>query len=240
MKVYYDLHIHSVLSPCASDDMTPNNVINMSLLKGLNVIAITDHNCAKNVEAFMRLGEQKGLTIIPGMEVQTKEEVHMLCYFYTLDACLAFQDMWERSLTRIPNRPDYFGNQLILDENDDVVGEYPLLLLTSSAYSVKDVFQLINGIGVAVFAHVDRSSYSVLSNLGFIPSDVPISSLEVSKYISPKDFLTKYPSYSKYRILQSSDAHYLGDIMERENYLELENAVAITIKDILDVLKNVA
>jgi len=221
MKLYYDLHIHSALSPCASDDMTPNNIVNMCVLKGLDIIAVTDHNSARNVEAIANLGERKGLLVVPGMEVQTKEEVHVLCYFHTLDHCYDFQAKWEDSLPQIENRRESFGNQLILDEDDELIGEYPYLLLTSSYFGVEDVFRLIRDRGVAVFAHVDRPSFSVLSNLGFIPDIDGVVTLEISGAVSLQQFLMEYPTLGKYRILQSSDAHYLGDIMERVNYLEL-------------------
>jgi predicted metal-dependent phosphoesterase TrpH len=214
--------------------MTPNNIVNMSLLKGLDVISVTDHNSALNVPAIMNLGKRKGILVIPGMEVQTKEEVHILCYFHTLEGCMEFQSIWSQSLPSIQNRPDYFGDQLIMDESDDVVGEETNLLLTSSSYNVKDVFEMMGDYGVAVFAHVDRSSYSVISNLGFIPDMSGVNTIEVSKGTSSKDFLTKFPYCAKYRILQSSDAHYLGDIMERENFLTARNR---EISDILYLFK---
>jgi len=100
MKLYYDLHIHSALSPCGSDDMTPNNIVNMCVLKGLDIIAVTDHNSARNVEAIANLGERKGLLVVPGSGGATKEEVHVLCYFHTLDHCYDFQAKWEESLQR--------------------------------------------------------------------------------------------------------------------------------------------
>ncbi|HAR40833.1 MAG TPA: phosphoesterase [Coprothermobacter sp.] len=234
MRLYYDLHIHSALSPCASDDMTPNNIVNMCLLKGLDIIAVTDHNSVRNVEAVVNLAQRKGLIVVPGMEVQTKEEVHVLCYFYTLDHCYDFQAKWEDCLPRIKNRPEYFGNQLMLDEDDELIGEYPYLLLTSSSFGVEDVFRLIRDRGVAVFAHVDRLSFSVLSNLGFIPDMDSVAALEISGAVSPEQFLMQHPALRKYRILQSSDAHYLGDIMERVSYVE------VTSPSVEDFLKHLS
>jgi len=119
--------------------MTPI-IVNMCVLKGLDIIAVTDHNSARNVEAIANLGERKGLLVVPGMEVQTKEEVHVLCYFHTLDHCYDFQAKWEESLPKVKNRPEYFGNQLVMDEDDELVSEYPYLLLTSSSLVWKICF----------------------------------------------------------------------------------------------------
>ncbi len=237
MKLYYDLHIHSALSPCGSDDMTPNNIVNMCVLKGLDIIAVTDHNSARNVEAIANLGERKGLLVVPGMEVQTKEEVHVLCYFHTLDHCYDFQAKWEESLPKVKNRPEYFGNQLVMDEDDELVSEYPYLLLTSSSFGVEDLFRLMKHRGIAVFAHVDRSSFSVLSNLGFIPEMDGVNALEISNAVNPEQFLMKHPALANYCILQSSDAHYLGDIMERVNYVDLSSP---SVEELLNHLSGFA
>ncbi|HOO13429.1 MAG TPA: PHP domain-containing protein, partial [Bacillota bacterium] len=121
MNLTLDLHIHSALSPCGDNDMTPNNIVNMALLKGLDAIAVTDHNSAENVEAVMKLGFEKGIVVVPGMEVQSKEEVHLLCYFSDLDRALGFQQRVYDNLEG-ENNPDYFGDQLIMDEMDRVVG----------------------------------------------------------------------------------------------------------------------
>ena len=128
MNLTLDLHIHSALSPCGDNDMTPNNIVNMALLKGLDAIAVTDHNSAENVEAVMKLGFEKGIVVVPGMEVQSKEEVHLLCYFSDLDRALGFQQRVYDNLEG-ENNPDYFGDQLIMDEMDRVVGHNRRLLI---------------------------------------------------------------------------------------------------------------
>lgn len=220
MKVYYDLHIHSALSPCADDDMTPNNIINMALLKGLDVIAVTDHNTTKNIKTIYELGEAKGIKIIPGIEVQTKEEVHLLCYFYNLKECLAFGDIVYKNLPNIKNNIRIFGRQLVMDINDDIVFEENKLLLVSSNLTINDIFNLVGKKGAVVPAHVDRSSYSIIYNLGFIPYIKNLKAIEISNYIDKESFLKVNKDLTKYKIIISSDAHHLGRISERINSIE--------------------
>ena len=128
---YYDLHIHTCLSPCGDDDMTPANIVGMSALKGLNVIAITDHNSCKNCAAAMALAKEYNITVIPGMELTTQEEVHVVCLFPTLEEAMAFDHYVEEHLLPIPNRPETFGKQQIMNENDEITGEDPILLISA-------------------------------------------------------------------------------------------------------------
>ena len=120
MNCFYDLHIHSCISPCASDEMTPNNIVNMAFIKGLNVLSVTDHNCAKHCRVIEKLSSQMGLLFIPGMEVQTREEVHVLCYFKTVDDIEAFEAHLMPLKSKVKNKPKVFGNQLVCDENDEI------------------------------------------------------------------------------------------------------------------------
>ncbi|MDD3226480.1 MAG: PHP domain-containing protein, partial [Tissierellia bacterium] len=129
MKFYYDLHIHSDLSPCSSRDMTPNNIINMSLIKGLNIISVTDHNTADNLPAVMELSHKAGIKIIPGLEVTTKEEVHVLCYFKKLDKAMEFGRIIYDSLPFIKNNPEIFGEQNIYNSKDEITGTLEKLLI---------------------------------------------------------------------------------------------------------------
>jgi PHP family Zn ribbon phosphoesterase len=122
VKIAIDLHIHSALSPCSDDDMTPNNIVNMAVLNGLDAIAITDHNSCDNVESVMKAAEGR-IIVIPGMELQTIEEVHLLSYFTDLYSLLAFSEDLEQYYDGSPNRPEFFGHQLIMDEKDEIIGE---------------------------------------------------------------------------------------------------------------------
>ncbi len=217
MKYAIDLHIHSALSPCADDDMTPNNIVNMAILKGLDIIAITDHNSCDNIEAIMEVGGDN-ILIIPGMEVQSKEEVHLLCYFTELDNILKFDAVIRAKLPKISNSPHIFGNQYIMDSLDNIVGIREELLLTSVDMTVDEVANKVRELGgVVIPAHVDRMSYSILSQLGFIPPELEFPTLEVSTVSSVDELNLK-----EYDYILSSDAHSLGNIMEREMFVELQ------------------
>ncbi|NLT99019.1 MAG: phosphoesterase, partial [Christensenellaceae bacterium] len=167
---YYDLHIHSCLSPCASDDMTPANIAGMASLKQLSFIALTDHNCGRNLPAMARAAEEYGLIFLPGIEVTTSEEVHVLTYFRDVRAALEFGDMVYASLPDIANRPEIFGRQIVMNENDEPVCELPKLLLQAAPFSIEEIVRRAQEAGgCAIPAHVNRTSFSVLSNLGFMP-----------------------------------------------------------------------
>jgi PHP family Zn ribbon phosphoesterase len=223
MKYAVDLHIHSALSPCADNDMTPNNIVNMAVLKGLDAIAVTDHNSSSNLESISTCAKKKGLVFIPGMEVETSEEIHIVCLMPDPESMSLFRDAVQKALPRIDNRPDIFGRQLILDENDNLVSEEPRMLLTATNLTTEEVFRLVKELnGVAVPAHVDRSSYSILSNLGFVPEELDIKYLEISRGCDSAGFRRMHPELDRYHLVRSSDAHYLGDILERESMLELD------------------
>ena len=217
MKVFYDLHIHSALSPCGDEDMTPNNIVNMSLLKGLDVIAVTDHNSCGNVRAVMGAAAGR-ILVLPGMEVETTEEVHILCYFPSIKQAEQMEKMIRENRPVIKNRPDIFGRQLYFDAQDRIVGEEETLLVASSGLSIEQVFSYARKSGgIPVPAHIDRTSYSVLSNLGFLPPELQTSAVEitaVNRKTMEKDYQEQY-------ILTSSDAHYLGDISEPVWYMDI-------------------
>jgi hypothetical protein len=213
-RLAVDLHIHSAISPCADDEMTPCNIANMAYLKGLDAIAITDHNACDNVAAVMAAAGDR-LLVIPGMEVQTEEEVHVLAYFRTLDDALSFSAVIREHLPGIPNRPALFGHQWIMDAEDQSVGEREDMLLASVDLSMDEVVKLIREKGgTAVPAHVDRDSYSVLSQLGFMPRHLPVTAIEVSHG-------GVNPLGDEWRILTSSDAHRLGDMLEQEFFIDV-------------------
>lgn len=239
MRCYYDFHIHSCLSPCADDDMTPNNIVNMAKLKGLDVIAITDHNCAKNAEAIMQCGSQAGLLVLPGMEVETAEEVHVVTVFAELQACQEMERLVSDGMPSIRNQKDIFGQQLVCNKKDEVIGEVEHLLVTASSLTIQFVTDQVRRLGGVCFpAHIDRSSYSVISNLGIIPLELDFSCVEVSKQISVSEAFSRFPYIERYRILTSSDAHYLWDISEAEAWLELECLSAQAVISVLNQKRN--
>ena len=220
MSLYYDFHIHSALSPCGDNDMTPNNIINMSLIKGLDAIAVTDHNSALNVRACEACAKEAGIIFLPGIEVETSEEVHIVGLFDNVDAAEECGKYVSANMPAIKNRVDIFGNQCVINSEDEVVYEIDNLLSTACFL---DVFSVVNKIrelgGVAIPAHVDKSSYSIISNLGFIPEDLIFSTLEV-KFPDRVETLKKSHNISEYKLVHNSDAHFLWDIHERVHCLE--------------------
>ncbi len=229
MKLYYDLHIHSALSPCGDEDMTPNNIVNMACLKGLDLISVTDHNSCGNVRAVMKAAEGK-IKVIPGMEINTREEVHVLAYFSTIEAAEDMEKLIKKELIKIKNDPDIFGRQLIMNENDEVVGEEEMLLVNAVDLDIYEVGKEIKERGgVFVPAHIDRSSYSVLSNLGFLPPDLEFDGLEITE----KNFSSMASLYAGYPLFSSSDAHYLEDIAEKGRFIDISDKMTKnTIKNL--------
>lgn len=235
MKYYYDLHIHSCLSPCSDEDMTPNNIVNMARLKGLDIIAVSDHNSLGNLRAVMDAGKRAGVMIVPAMELCTLEEVHLLCFFPTVDAGVYFeQKVYEN--THVPdNRPEIFGTQWLMDANDRYIGEAKKLLLTPSKLDIESSLRLMESLGsVAVPAHVDREAYSIITTLGTIPKEYGFKVIELSKNAELDKVLKLHPELAEHIVISNSDAHHLWDISEQENSLCLSS---LSVEALLDALR---
>ena len=222
VTLFSDLHIHSCLSPCGSDDMTPANLCGMAALKGLNMIALTDHNTGLNLPAAKACCDAYGLTLIPGMEITTREEVHLLGYFPDVDTAVAFGQEVTAHLPKKKNKPSLFGNQLIMNEDDEVIQELDALLIGATDLTLAQWVQRIREAGgVAVPAHINRGSNGLLVNLGFMPEELNFTAVEVWRGLP----CPHTPQAGKV-VLHSSDAHYLGDILEAEVSIQLpENSV---------------
>jgi len=181
-EFHADLHIHTCLSPCASLDLSPRNIVDRAKFQGLDVIAITDHNTAKNVQVVMRLGEKGGIKVIPGMEVQSREEIHLLTLFPDWPAAASWAEEVFRSLPEMNNDPLIFGDQPIVDEDGNILEFESRLLLNSLRLSAEEIIRLVAGKGgLTIPSHFDRGSFSLLSQLGFIPPNMPLEALEVSR-----------------------------------------------------------
>lgn len=232
IKAAADLHIHSCLSPCASRDMTPNNIVLMARLKGLDVIAVCDHNHTGNLKAVAELAGSEGILLLPGLELETSEEIHLLCYFPSLNSIDQMQSELNQYYQYIPNREDIFGPQWILNADDEPQEKIDFLLTASTTLDLYQAVSLVRGLGgVPVPAHVDRESYSILSNLGMIPGDLCLNTLELSRYKALECFLQEHPEYAEKRFITSSDAHDLGMIFERSAFIDLdERSVACLIE----------
>lgn len=233
MKLQYDLHIHTALSPCCAEDMTPNNIVNMALINELDIIAITDHNTCENVEVVMKVAEGTGLIVVPGMEVETREEIHVVCLFMDIDSVYNVQNTVYERLPQMPNNRKIFGEQMLFDEDDEVIGRNDRLLSFASDISIDELVQIVRDCGgVVIPAHIDRPSYSIISNLGIIPDYLNLTTLEVSRHNAIDEYVKKYTNS---HILQNSDAHDLGYIGVCGKTIELEDK---SIKALLDYIKS--
>ena len=216
-KLFCDLHMHSCLSPCGSDDMTPANLCGMAMLKGLQMIALTDHNTARNLPAAKACADAYGLLLIPGMEITTREEVHLLGYFPTVEKAMAFGEFLREHLPKKKNKPSFFGNQLVMDKDDNVIAEEDALLIGATDLSLDALVKLIREAGgVPVPAHINRGSNGLLINLGFVPEELDLTAVEVYR-----DLPCAHTPQEGRVVLHSSDAHYLGDIYEASETIEL-------------------
>lgn len=223
MPLYaYDLHIHTCLSPCGDAEMTPSNIANMACVNGLDLIAVTDHNSARNVRAVMQAAKDLPLAVIPGIEVTTAEEIHVVCLFPDADSAETAGKELESHMRRIPNKPDYFGEQLVMDEHEIVTGTFPWLLPNALDLSIDDIPAFAEKSGGAFFpAHIDRSSNSILAVFGMLPETPHFPTVEVH---DPETFFSGGQNghyRDEHLVLTSSDAHRLGHMAERERFLEL-------------------
>ncbi|MBE6549300.1 MAG: PHP domain-containing protein [Ruminococcaceae bacterium] len=221
---YYDLHIHSCLSPCADDDMTPNNIAGMAALKGLQMIALTDHNSCKNCPAFFEACKRQGIIAIAGMELSTAEDIHLVCLFEELEQAMEFDAVVSEHLLNIKNRPEIFGNQLILNGEDEQIGCEEKLLISSTDLLIADAVELAKKYGAHIHpAHIDRESNGIIAILGDIPSEYGFDCLEFNDSKNIDAISERYPHLSAAKRLVSSDAHYLWDISEADNFVQLDD-----------------
>lgn len=222
MRVYYDLHLHSCLSPCGSEDMTPANVVNMARLLGYDMIALTDHNSCLNTPAAVRFGKENGMVVVPGMELCTREEAHVICLFPNVESAMGFHRYVSQQSAKVKNRPEIFGRQIIMDENENIIGEEETLLLNATAIGVNDVVKEARSFGGAAFpAHVDKSAYSVIASLGVVPPEAGFAAAEISAAGDTVKLLSAHPELNGKILLRNSDAHYLENMPEPGAWLDL-------------------
>ncbi len=233
-----EFHIHTVLSPCAGVEMIPPLIVRKAVELGIHLIAITDHNASDNVQAVIQAAQGKNLVVLPGMEVQTEEEVHSICLFDTIDQLKEFQQVVDRKLPKIENNPDYFGEQFIVDETGDFIRRKDQLLITSVNLSLEKAFHIVTGLGgLFIPAHVNRQAFGLIYHLGFIPPDIPFPALEISRHITKQEAVQKYPDLVRYPLIQSGDVHYLDDFLGA-NQFWLEEPSISEIKMALNSEKN--
>lgn len=212
-----DLHIHSCLSPCGDDDMTPGNIAGMATLNGLQIVALTDHNSAKNCPAFFRAAKGYGLIPIAGMELTTAEDIHVVCLFRTLEEALDFDRFVEERRFPIKNKPAIFGRQLLIGDDDEIIGEEDILLINAVGISLEEAHREVTSRGGVCYpAHIDRTSNGIIAMLGDFPPEPAFTAFELNDAASHSDCLARYPILSDKALVHiaASDAHYLTDIAE--------------------------
>ena len=222
MECFADLHIHSCLSPCGDEDMTPANICGMAKIKGLDAIAVCDHNSARNLPAVQAVCREYGLILLPGIEITTREEVHLLGYFETVEQATDFGEMLRGHLPAKKNNPRFFGRQLVMDAEDEIIGEEDALLIGASDLSLFEAAEKVTQFGgVPVPAHINRGANGLLVNLGMMPESPFYPTVEVWRMLPCAE-----GALCGRHVLHSSDAHYLGDIQEREHALRLREGTA--------------
>lgn len=216
--------------------MTPSNIVGMSVIKGLDVIAVTDHNSCKNCPAVLAAAKEYGILAIPGMEINTSEEVHAVCLFEELKAAMEFDAYVYERLIPFPNKEEVFGKQQIYDGADQVCGIVPNLLINATDISFDGLWELVRGYGGVMFpAHVDKTANSLIANLGFVPPDSRFVTAEVKDLGKLHKLRKENPYLEGCRIISNSDAHYLEHIHEPELTLHVEEK---SVRAVLEALLN--
>lgn len=218
-KYRAELHLHTVLSPCAEVEMIPPFIVQEALERGANLIAVTDHNTTRNTAAVIQAAAGTGLSVLPGMELQTREEVHLVCLFDTLEQAEEWQRRVDARLPDLENSPDRFGEQFIVDSTGEFVAREERLLITSTSFTFEEAVVEVEELGgLPIPAHVDRRANGLLGVLGFIPETVRLAGLEVSRRVQLDQVYEKLPQLRGYPLLQGGDAHRLEEILAANEF----------------------
>ncbi|MFQ5721014.1 MAG: PHP domain-containing protein [Candidatus Aminicenantales bacterium] len=228
-----DLHIHTCLSPCTELDMTPKRIITKAKKEKIDIIGICDHNSSENSLAVIKASKNININVLPGMEVTSQEEVHVLALFDELENTLKLQEYIYKNLPG-ENDEEAFGMQVIVNEKDEVLGFNSKLLIGATTASLEEIIQIIHKFGgIAIASHIDRESFSIISQLGFIPGNIELDALEISSNITLKEAKKRFEI--KYPLTCSSDAHYPHEIGKSFTSLLLKEG---TVGEIKKALKN--
>ncbi len=220
-----DLHTHTVLSPCGDLEMSPVRIVAEAERKGLDIIGITDHNSTRHCSLTSKMAAEKGIFVMQGAEVTTKEEVHCLAFFENTDTLKIFQAFLDDNLPEIMNDPSKFGYQVEVDENEIILYEEKKLLINALTKNLNEVESFVHSLkGLFIPAHIDRKKNSIYSQLGFLPSDLKADAMEISRASSVLDFAAKNPEVKKFAVLRSSDAHRIEDIGAASTVFQIEEA----------------
>lgn len=229
-----DLHIHTLLSPCGDLEMSPANIVSLAGQRGLDIIGITDHNTTKQCELVWKLAQKTSLTVIPGCEMTTREEVHCLGLFEDFDALRIFQDYLDQHLTIIPHNAALFGYQVLIDEDENILEELENYLGASLDVSVEEVEQKVHELsGIFIPAHIDRPRNSLFSQLGFFPPELKVDALQISKLAEEITIREKYKISPDITIVKFSDTHFPADLGKIYTNFEMEKPTFSDIKKAL-------
>ncbi len=208
-----DLHIHTVLSACAEVEMIPPLIVEEALFKGLDLIAVTDHNAIGNVAAVMEAARSTDLHVLPGMEFQAQEEVELLCIFETLEQAEAWQAIVTEHLLPLENDPERFGPQFVVDAKGDFVAEDTHFYQGPAQIPLSEAARTVRELGGLVIpAHVDRPTKGLLGVLGLWPPDLQADAAALSCNLRPSQARQRFPFLPDIPLIANSDAHWLDAI----------------------------
>ena len=208
-----DLHLHSVLSPCGDLHMSPNAVMKKACEKHLDLIAITDHNSIANCQVYHQVALKYGIDLLYGLEIQTAEEIHIITLFDDLDTATNFANIIYDSLLPVPNDPEFFGDQVVIDAEENIIKFEAKALINSSLLTLEEIVRIAEEHKAFIFpAHVDAPSYSIIGQLGIIPDNLKFHACGITAKADPQNLISIYPQLANYTLIKNSDAHYLDDI----------------------------
>jgi predicted metal-dependent phosphoesterase TrpH len=214
-----ELHVHTVLSPCADVAMIPPLIVETALEQGIHLIAITDHNATGNIQSVQKAAVGTALKVLSGMELQTREEVHVLCLFDTLEKALEFQAIVDAALPNIENNAEFFGEQFLVDETGDFITTEKRLLLTSANLGLEEACQVVHDLGgLFIPAHINRKAFGLIPVLGFVPPDLALDAVEISRYLKPDEISKKLP--------RAGDVHRLDEFLGNTHFVIANRSIA--------------
>lgn len=226
-----DIHIHTLLSPCGSLEMSPARIVAEARDKKLDIIGITDHNSTLHCKLVQKMATAAGISVLAGAEISSREEVHCLAFFEHMEALEHFQQYLRKHLPRVANNVHRFGDQVVIDENEDIIAEEPFLLLNGLDQSISQIEEMVHSLdGLFIPAHIDRPYYSLMSQLGFFPEGLKVEALEISRKSDPTGIHQTYSLPEGVSLLKNSDAHYPGDIGRAYSEMWLESPTFKEVK----------
>jgi len=232
LKAYRaDLHIHTCLSPCAELEMSPRGIVCAAREREIRILGICDHNTAENVPAIRAAARSHQISVLAGLEITSREEVHLLGIFDSLDSALALQEVVYAHLPG-ENDKDAFGEQPVVNEEGEILRFNEKLLIGATTLGLERVIALIHSHGgLAIAAHIDREGFSILGQLGFIPASLPLDALEISPATSLEKAREKYGP--RFPLTAASDAHRLAEIGQASTSFWLADGTVAEIKKAL-------